>query len=613
MAILSSAYLASLPFKEDPATNVREYALNGYYGLLDYFVSSWHDHLNLSLEHSHEISASTWHHLLQAVIALMQHLTHGQMPKDFGDDLECLKKYLNSPSLKYCIEYLERISTGIRKVIEGIDTTVLLPRSRDAFFSLNGKQRYKCSKSRCLRFSEGFESKEERDRHVTQHSAPFTCSIESCPRGKVGFIARADLDQHTRKEHTSKANKPAALFPATSGPKDPLYGDPLYDACARGDMQAVRDLTKSRMRLRAKREHIALAAKNGHVDLCQYFARNAEESCGYYLRDAPTLKSLDQAILSNDSNMFRVLVEAATPKQKDENFDSKASTIIAKLAVRYGKRAIFETLLSLRSEMQAPLSYSKIFVGAIDYISRAEQRHVFGEDIFWDEKVDMRQGYSAFECVMSFVPPEDVSTILSAKTLEKAIIHMKGSAMLYLMQHMDEDTMKLRSEARDSPLYKAIKHQRIGCLELLLEHGFVNNMRIVDSTNGDRPLHCALRLHRVDIAMMLLPYSMDHLDDPNANGETPLHIAVQHGAKQITKALLETGEVDIYQRDGNGRTVFEMAQMPGVQSLLREASGDPELPMGSAATTGSKAPENPESAKDAVVFIDLTGEDTGDA
>ncbi|KAK7917369.1 hypothetical protein PG985_010977 [Apiospora marii] len=591
MAIFSSAYLVSLPFKADPSTDLRGYALNGYFGLLDYFVSSWNDHLNLSIEQSHGLSPSTLHHLQQAVIALMQHLTRNQMSEDTGEDLERLKSYFNSQSMKYSINRLEHMSTGIRKVVEGIDTTALDDRSRDVFFSLNGKQRYKCSKSRCLRFSEGFKSREERDRHVTQHYAPFTCSVESCPRRKVGFIARSDLDQHTKEVHTRPTNKPTGLFPSTSKPLDPLH-----DACERGDMQAIRDLTTSATGLRVEREHIALAAKNGHIDICEYFARNAEEPCRAELRDAPTLKSLDQAIISNDTNMFRVLVEAATPEQKDKELDSNNSMILARIAVQIGRREMFDTLLSIRFDMKAPpLSYAKILVGAFKTIQLYEEERIFGRGNVWlGRLIKMRQVYSIFDYVMSFVPPGDVSTIFSARTLDAAISSNYPSAMLYLMQHMDENTMKLKSQARDSPIYKAIKGRQFKCLQTLLEHGFVNDMRTTDNKTGDRPLHHACRVYEPEFSMLLLPYSMDHINEPNADGETPLHIAVQRGAVKISKALLDTGAVDIYQRDGKGRSVFEMAKKPGVQSLLREASGDPELPMGTTVTTGSNAPEDPE-------------------
>lgn len=140
----------------------------------------------------------------------------------------------------------------------------------------------------------------------------------------------------------------------------------------------------------------------------------------------------------------------------------------------------------------------------------------------------------------------------------------------------------------------------MNCLQVLLEHDFVNGMRTVNNKNGDRPLHYACRpvcrRERTEAVQLLLPYSMDHLNDPNSKGETALHIAVQRGVLKVIRILLDTGEVDLYQRDGNGRTVFEMAKKPNVQSLLRSACGSPEMPMGITVNTGS-SPDEPESVE----------------
>ncbi|KAI0809904.1 hypothetical protein GGR55DRAFT_679137 [Xylaria sp. FL0064] len=57
MAILSSAYLASLPFCK--GEDILAAALTGYYGLQDYMVSSWQNHLALSFEQRSRLSPET--------------------------------------------------------------------------------------------------------------------------------------------------------------------------------------------------------------------------------------------------------------------------------------------------------------------------------------------------------------------------------------------------------------------------------------------------------------------------------------------------------------------------------------------------------------------------
>ncbi|KAK7946881.1 uncharacterized protein PG986_011202 [Apiospora aurea] len=305
MAIFSSAYLASFAIKNSSDTVVRENALNGYYGLLDYSASSWQEHLVLSLRQSCELSPLTVHNLQRGVLSFLQRLDFNHIPEDLGDRIESAKKFFDNACLKHCILRIESLSTPIRKAIEDIDPIVLDDRSRDVFLSLNGNQRFKCPKPRCFRFSEGFESKEARDRHVTQHYAPFTCSIESCPRERVGFLSRADLLGHTKEAHTSQTNTPTALFPTGSKPNDPLY-----DACARGDMQAIKGLVNTATGLRIGYKHISMAAKNDHADVCRYFALSSKD----LLRGEPILESLTDAIRSSDASMFPLLVKAATPE-----------------------------------------------------------------------------------------------------------------------------------------------------------------------------------------------------------------------------------------------------------------------------------------------------------
>ncbi|KAK8024370.1 hypothetical protein PG993_012436 [Apiospora rasikravindrae] len=521
MTIFSSTYLASLPFKADFAADALENALSGYFGLLDYSVSSWQEHLELCLEHCHELSPSTLHNLQRAVLAILQRFDFNEIPESFGDNLESARKVFDTACLKHCILRLERISTPIRKVVENIDPTVLDGRAGDVFFSLSGKQQFKCPKPRCFKFSEGFESKEARDRHVTQHYAPFTCSVGSCPRGRVGFLSRAGLNEHTREAHASLTNKPTDLFPTAKEAKDPLY-----DACARGDIQAIK-----------------VAAENGHADLCRYFALNSTK----LLWGGSILESLYAAIGSNDVNMFRVLTEAATPEQTQQYVNSTSFEMDIGTGSNNFSRKIFDMLLSMNSSRSKPLSYAEIFIKGVI-------------------QNNMRDNGSKFD---------------------------------QLLRRMDENSTKLKSESSDSPFYKAIRELSIESIQLLLEHGFVNEMGIVNNRNGDRPLHhaCRSRAGEGNIVKLLLPYSMDHLDDPNGDGETPLHIAVKRGLVGVTKALLDTGAVDPYKRDGSGRTAFEMAKKPGVQSLFRSASGEAGIPMDLPTDAGASAPDDPTSVE----------------
>ncbi|KAK7974412.1 hypothetical protein PG989_016260 [Apiospora arundinis] len=554
MAIFASAYLASLPFRTEPVTKIEEHALSGYYGLLDYSVSSWQKHIEFSIAHRQDLPVSSLRSLQQAFLATLKQLDFQEVNEDPGDDLGPMKRFVDARSIKYTIQRLEFLSTAIRKVVEDIDLAALDDRARNTFLSLNGEQRYKCPKPRCLRFSHGFESRQSRDHHASQHYTQFTCPTEGCPRAKVGFFERSDLDQHTREAHIRE--KPADLFPTPSESKDPLY-----DACARGDIQTIKHLTaQKKSEPPIYTSHIVLAAENGQVELCQYFARNAAIcSRKYEYRDlGPTIGALTEAIIKGNINMFRLLHEAATTEQRSKYVNSTNFGNDIGRAVWYATRELFDLLLSMNSTREQPFSYANIFLEATSIRSVPPENTTNIEYIF------------------SLLSPENVPSILSEKTLDKAINSFNASALIFLLRRMDDHISHMKSTNCDSPLYKVMgkgRHYSLPPLQALLANGLVNNMAVFDHKRGERPIHKACRMSLSRFLPQILPYCTNHLNDANAKGQTPLHLAVLRGVASSVDTLLKTGVIDISKRDADGKTALETAKNSKIVALLQQAAG----------------------------------------
>jgi len=88
-----------------------------------------------------------------------------------------------------------------------------------------------------------------------------------------------------------------------------------------------------------------------------------------------------------------------------------------------------------------------------------------------------------------------------------------------------------------TPLHYAVSNGRMGCMNVLLEHGA--DLDACDHT-GMTPLHVAAMLGRVREAEWLLDHGAQR-DIKDTFGDTPLHTAAVFGQEDMVKMLLERG------------------------------------------------------------------------
>lgn len=120
----------------------------------------------------------------------------------------------NKPSLKE----MEKTLKDNRKAIEEL---VANAKGDDAksLEEYYGKKVFKCPRTRCDYFYEGFEDSKRREHHNNRHDRPFECTAPDCNVGGAGFISGKDLERHRKNYHMGAVDQPAA-FPQLSKKKN---------------------------------------------------------------------------------------------------------------------------------------------------------------------------------------------------------------------------------------------------------------------------------------------------------------------------------------------------------------------------------------------------------
>lgn len=559
MAILSSAYLASSPFRKDiNTTDILEIAYSGYYGLQDYAVSSWQNHISHCIEHKPKLSSPTILGLRGVLRALLKRLDITIGSESADEDFDIMETLKNN-GLDNCIQRLEHMSSAIRETTETIQPKVLDARTRDVFLSLNGEPQYKCPKPRCLMFSQGFENKKARNLHAAQHHSQFSCSADGCPRRTIGFTSREDLDKHIKQTHASPVRS-VDLFPLPKRRTD------IWSDCAAGDIEAVKDFHEKGGDLRFPKASepsqtpVVIAARNGHLELCQYLIDNGCEIFEARHKGSSDITALGEAIKSRNMDLLTLLMDLATEKGTHDFINGHTFIHHMAAAVNSGERKILDIMSSLHSRRQEQIEY----------------RDILHKATFKPNKSS--DAVSLYKYFHSLAPPGGVLSfeyLGGSNILLYACSNSNNNAVAALLQHMETKDIHKPNKEGETPFYKALEYSATKCVELILEHDLANDMAVCDG-KGNRPLHVASMYSTIEILKLILPYSLHHLNDQNADGKTPIQLAGRDEYKKV-KALLETRAVDLSKRDKEGETVFDKTSDPEVLSLLHAANAHAEV------------------------------------
>ena len=169
---------------------------------------------------------------------------------------------------------------------------------------LNGSRCYKCPKIWCGYFADGFQRREDRNKHVGQHERPFHCSFEECLHAKLGFGLEKELKRHVKTSHLTGQSSEWA-FP-TKKPKKPLD---IFAASAKGDLATVERLVAEGIDINKTSKPkgfitaISLAVKHNHPEIVSYLIRQGCKDPDSYLFDTAIRSS------STSITIIRMLLE----------------------------------------------------------------------------------------------------------------------------------------------------------------------------------------------------------------------------------------------------------------------------------------------------------------
>lgn len=110
----------------------------------------------------------------------------------------------NKPTLKEMEKTLLENRAVVEKLAEEADTV----EEREALNEYYGRNLYKCPRTLCGLFYEGFDDAKKRKRHIDRHNRPFECTIPGCTMAEVGFISGKDLERHKKNYHSEVSSFP---------------------------------------------------------------------------------------------------------------------------------------------------------------------------------------------------------------------------------------------------------------------------------------------------------------------------------------------------------------------------------------------------------------------
>lgn len=112
----------------------------------------------------------------------------------------------NKISIKELGDAIEKIRNKLEGLSEGSTPESDMGRMLTDRY---GTKIFKCDRVRCVYFHEGFDEKEQRDRHLPRHDRPFLCPIEGCSLVPFGFSTNKDKEKHVKNYHSEELELPA--------------------------------------------------------------------------------------------------------------------------------------------------------------------------------------------------------------------------------------------------------------------------------------------------------------------------------------------------------------------------------------------------------------------
>jgi DNA-directed RNA polymerase subunit RPC12/RpoP len=223
MATMCIDYLNLPPFRHSVTSDMVK---NGDFVFMDYAVLNWIRHLEVGTMYAHE-QEELIHQLAESLETFLEN--HWNSPTiRFQDSkgtvlrLQFFKESDYYDKLKQTIASTRKLLTYfglVRKTEIALDLPEIVKTARvaieDVFIDSAateplvssqitqkyGKNLFKCNRFSCQYFYLGFESVDDRDKHVAKHLRPFRCTDKNCTGFTLGFTTEREHGKHMKNTH----------------------------------------------------------------------------------------------------------------------------------------------------------------------------------------------------------------------------------------------------------------------------------------------------------------------------------------------------------------------------------------------------------------------------
>jgi len=518
MALFCARYLTSVPFAIGLSeSEIKKHAITGYYGFQDYAAAFWWKHAHRVTDTTTDIDSNLYNSTAQAVARVMEAYSNssnslsesGGYPTDamqyrFKELAEDPRKWEKN----FRIEFRTR---AIRNVIEMLLSEEDNSETHGSILTLYGVVRYKCPKPWCQSFCTGFKRREDRDQHLLEHDRPFRCSVEGCYWNEIGFPSESGLNRHIERLHSTQSSiRFPTHRPSKSEPKS------IFSAASTGDLAELKARVLDGISInatstgRGSQTPLYLAAKNGHIHICQYL--------------------LEQGA--------------------DVNFRGNRG---------YGRTALHAAALADDVELtHLLLSQPKVAPGLLD------------KDIFTAAGTAAKNGcnnaLSAFISRGLTSEPSQDSMNRTCLNIAWDVGNLITAELLLNDTSLDLNKDNPYVPYSIPPLHRAASTGLVKMVKLLLSSGRVDVNKV--DRYGRQALHHACENGHDSIVELLLPV-IDNHDARDDKGTTPFQYAIKKKHAVVVKMLLESGKIDANIKDNFGRTPLLLAAEGGEEAIVK--------------------------------------------
>lgn len=585
MALFCSEYLASQPFQDVPQTQtIRESAVTGYYGFLEYAIQSWTHHLEFIAKDPSSLQACTVSKLASSTARIFgsydfkDQSTRDDLTTQSPDEIlsVLLRNCKNNP-------FESRIST-IRSITESIHASELDDNADSIFLRLSGALCFKCPKQNCHNFTIGFASCKNRDNHVTDHERPFRCSNGSCLGARIGFRSQSALQSHVRQFH--RTSEPTALFLQ----KKSIKPRTIFEACTRGDLEQVQAFLDQGVDVNAPSKPqghltpLVVAAKHQRYQICQFLIEKGAKQLFLPERQS----ALRCAINALDHGLAWQIIGAASDEMKAQFLESGAFVSTTQRTMYdwvHPDGQMLQALLSMYSPTSAEVATAGADAGTLLYslVQISDSVSKFGVILNWALSESHFRGQALSET--DATRPEHNSTaekryaLLTRKhqsndsLLHAASREKRQSIVRHLLHQLKQQDVIATNDDGNTALHVlAVTHNRdegrAGSIARLLIEAENDAAANLENKRGYLPIHLACERGNERVVAILAGHTHD-LDLNYPGGDTVLMRAVTQRMPKVVEALLDTKRVDVCRQNRDAKTAADMALQQKDTDILK--------------------------------------------